>query len=193
MIAMLSGSVAYRNDPYIILDVHGVGYKVLVGTTLFSKAAVGAQLTIYTYTHVREDILELYGFSEPQDLRLFELLIGVSGVGPKSAIGVFSIGSRAEIITAITTGDVNFFTAVPRLGKKNSQKIIIELKSKLGGAVGSDLDLSSDSDSDSDEVLAALQSFGFSRGEAHAALRTITDESVSTAEKIRLALKQLGK
>lgn len=193
MIAMLSGSVAYRNDPYIILNVHGVGYKVLVNNTLLSKAAVGTELTVYTYTHVREDLLELYGFSEPQDLRLFELLIGVSGVGPKSAVGVFSIGSRSEIMQAISTGDVSFFTGVPRLGKKNAQKIIIDLKSKIGGAVGTDLDLSGEGESDSDEVIAALQTFGFSRAEAHAALREVKEEGLTTAEKIRLALKQLGK
>ena len=190
---MLSGAVAYRNDPYLIINVHGVGYKVLVSNTLLSNANVGTEVTIYTYTHVREDILELYGFSEPQDLRLFELLLSVSGVGPKSAIGVFSIGSRSEIMQAITTGDVAFFTGVSRLGKKNAQKIIIELKNKIGGASGEDLDLSSDTVSDSDEVIAALQAFGFSRAEAHAALREVKEEGLSTAEKVRLALKQLGR
>ena len=120
---------------------------------------------------------------------MFEYLISVSGVGCKTALTVFSVGTRREIIEAITSNNVTFFTAVPRLGKKNAQKIIIELKNKLGGE--GDLDLSQAGESD--EVIAALVSFGFTPLEARTAIKKLNGAGESTAEKVKLALKQLGK
>ena len=192
MIGMLSGAVAAKDDATIILDVGGVGYKVFVPSDiLIAKATIGDALQLFTHTHVREDLIELYGFLSREDLRLFELLISVSGVGCKSALGVFSVGKRADIAGAIMKGDVAFFTAVPRLGKKNSQKIIIELKNKF--ASEEDLDLSGAEGEGTGEVLEALKQFGFSKGEALAALRAVNGEGETVNEKIRLALKQLGK
>lgn len=191
MIGTLKGTVEYRQDPYIIVDVQGVGYKVLVPITVLSKLnGLGEHIKLYTHTHVREDLLELYGFSDPADLKLFEYLISVSGVGCRTASGIFSVGNRSEIINAILNNDVGFFTSVPRLGKKNAQKIIIDLKSKFGS--GSDLDLSDDS-GDSSELIAALKSLGYSAPEAQSAVRGIKGEGKTVEEKIRLALKYLGK
>ena len=133
--------------------------------------------------------MELYGFIDPADLKVFEYLISVSGVGCKTALTVFSVGTRREIIEAITSNNVTFFTAVPRLGKKKAQKIIIELKNKLGGE--GDLDLSQAGESD--EVIAALVSFGFTPLEARTAIKKLNGAGESTAEKVKLALKQLGK
>src|SRR3990167_8590659 len=131
MIGTLKGIVEYRQDPHIIIDVNGVGYKVLVPITVLSKLnGLGESIKLYIHTHVREDLLELYGFSDPADLKLFEYLISVSGVGCRTASGIFSVGNRSEIIQAIIGSDVGFFTSVPRLGRKNAQKIIIDLKSK---------------------------------------------------------------
>ena len=138
MIGTLTGTIAYREEQSIIVDVHGVGYRVLVPTSVSSKVVNEEGVKLYTHTHVREDLLELYGFTDPSDLKLFQHLISVSGVGCKTALTVFSVGSRQEISKAIVSNDVAFFTSVPRLGKKNAQKIIIELKNKLGGE---DLDL----------------------------------------------------
>lgn len=192
MIGMLRGTVALRDTNYIIIDVQGVGYKVLLSTKALSQIqSTGDPIEVYTYTYVRDDALDLYGFTAIEDLKLFELLISVSGVGCKSALGVFSIGERGEIIQAILKGDVTFFVGAPRLGKKNAQKIIIELKSKLGDTSG--LDLSGDATGDTDEVIGALQGFGFSAREAREALRLSNGEGETTAEKIRLALKHLGK
>ena len=188
MIGSLQGTVDYRDAAYIIVNVGGVGYKVLVGTHV--SVNIDDQVKLYTHTHVREDVLELYGFTEPQDLKVFEYLISVSGVGCKTALGVFSVGSRKEIINAITSNDVAFFTSVPRLGKKNAQKIIIELKNKLGGQ--EDLDLSQDG-SDTMEVVAALKSFGFTPAESRAALKGLNGQGETVSEKVRLALKYLGK
>lgn len=191
MIGTLKGVIEYREDPFLIVDVNGVGYKVLVPASVLSKInGIGESIKLYTHTHVREDLLELYGFTDPSDLKVFSLLIGVSGVGCRTALGIFSVGSRHDIIQAISNSDVSFFTSVPRLGKKNGQKIIIELKNKLGA--GGDMDLSGEND-EIDEVIAALTSFGFSQLEARAAIRKLDGAGETTAEKVRLALKKLGK
>ncbi len=189
MIGMLTGAVLLKTASYLILDVHGVGYKILVANPVFSRLMLKESATLYIYTHVREDTLDLYGFLEHEDLNLFELLIGVSGVGCKSALGIFSRGSKGEIVNAVVTGDVAFFTGVPRLGKKNAQKIIIELKNKLGGL--EDLDLSENVEDR--EALKALESFGFTAREAQVALRNLNGAGETIEEKIKLALKNLGK
>lgn len=185
MIGMLKGKVIISIDSSLIIDVNGVGYKVSVPKRLINSID---DITVYTHTHVREDLLELYGFESLEDLKLFELLISVSGVGCKSALGVLSLGKRGEIIKAIQNADATFFTSVPRLGKKNAQKIIIDLKNKLGGT--EDIILESAADT---EVLDALQSFGFTEKEASIALRKIDNPDLTTTEKIKAALKVLGR
>jgi len=190
MIGFLNGNIEFLNIPYVIINVNGVGYKVLVPNTVLEKLSLKQKVKIYTYTFVREDALELFGFLEPDDLKLFESLISVSGVGPKTALNIFSFGKREEIIEAIIKGDVMFFSGVPRLGRKNAQKIIIELKNKLGSS--SDLDLSGKDLIENTEVIQALKSFGFTQQEATKALREIDKKGKTTEEKIKLALKQLG-
>src|SRR3989344_473288 len=159
MIGYLNGLVIIRDDPHLIIDVSGVGYKIHEASDVLSSVSeLGSSLKIFTYTHVREDVLELYGFSRYSDLKLFESLINVSGVGPRTAIGIFAIGTGDEIIKAIIDADVSFFSGVPRLGSKNAQKIIIELKNKVGGG---ELDLTGVSNGERNELTAALKSFGF--------------------------------
>lgn len=189
MIASLKGTVSHRFDPYLLIDVSGVGYRVYASLDVLATVRVGDSITVFTYTHVREDLLELYAFSKYADLQLFERLIGVSGIGPKTAIGIFSLGSSNDIVSAIIAGNVAFFGSVPRLGKKNAQKIIIELKSKIGST--EDLDLSEGADSM--DVVTALKTFGFSQQEAQAAVSAVQERGGTTEEKIRLALKYLGK
>ncbi len=188
---MLTGKLALRNDPIIILDVHGVGYKVLITSQLFPTLTLGQEITMFIHTHVKEDALDLFGFPTSEDLRLFELLIGVNGIGPKTAMGIFAVGNKNEIIGAIARADVEFFTGVPRLGKKNAQKIIIELKNKIGGK--EDLDLTEESDDLIVEAIAALQGIGFSDREARIAVKAIEGAGKTVQEKVKLALKQLGK
>ncbi len=191
MIGTLKGIVEYRDDPNLIVDVHGVGYKVLVPTTVLAKLnGIGDEIKLFTHTHVREDLLELYGFTDPSDLRLFEYLIGVSGVGCKTALGIFAVGTRSAIVQAISNGDVAFFTSVPRLGKKNGQKIIIELKNKIG-ATG-DIDLS-EGGAQQSELITALKAFGFSAMESQEAIQALNGKGETVEEKVRLALKYLGK
>lgn len=191
MIGTLKGIVDIRDGQSMIVDVHGVGYKVAVPLSVNSKSTNGEQIKLYIHTHVKDDAIDLYGFLEQQDLKLFEYLISVSGVGPKTVLNIFAVGSRDAIINAITSGDVNFFTAVPRLGKKNAQKIIIELKSKLGSTEA--FDLSSADGEAQDEIIEALKLFGFSTREALAALKGIDGKGETVEEKVKLALKYLGK
>jgi len=191
MIGSLKGKVELKDGTTIIIDVNDVGYKAQVSSEVLTKALVGQEIKIYTYTYVREDVLELFGFSSAEDLKLFERIISVSGIGPRSAINIFSVGKRENIIEAVIKGDVEFFTQVPRLGRKNAQKIIIELRGKLGSL--EDLDLSEETDGQTSEVLNALKSFGFSSKEAKEAIKNIDKKIEGVAEKVRLALKYLGK
>ena len=192
MIGSLKGIVEILDRPYVIIDVNGVGYRVLTPDGLFAKLSPNEKIHLFTFTYVREDALELFGFSEAADLKLFESLITVSGVGPKTALNIFSIGTKDQITEAIVKGDVSFFTSVPRLGLKNAQKIIIELKSKMG-SLNQDFDLSGKDQIENNEVIAALKNFGFSTQEAQKALREIKTQGLRTEDKIRLALKNLSK
>lgn len=191
MIGFLNGVVFFKEGNYIILDVKGVGYKVLAASDVLSKAIKGTPLELFIYTHVREDNISLFGFLESSDLKLFENLIGVSGIGPKTAMNIFSQGKRSQIVSAIISADTSFFKSVPRLGQKNAQKIIIELKNKFGGI--RDLDLSGKDMSGSEEVVVALKGFGFTNKEINDAIRAVKKDGQKVAETIRLALRYLGK
>lgn len=131
MIRLLTGQVALVTSESVVLDVSGVGYEVYLPVSDLRQAAIEKALTVHVYTHVREDALQLYGFSGDAERNLFVQLISVSGVGPKSALGVLDKGA-SEIIEAIQNSDIAFFKSVPRLGKKTAQKIILELQSKVG-------------------------------------------------------------
>jgi Holliday junction DNA helicase RuvA len=191
MIGLLKGQIELLQRPFVIIDVNGVGYKVLLPDSVYSKLSLGEKVRIFTYTYVREDALGLFGFSEAEDLKLFESLLTVSGVGPKTALSIFSFGERKDIIEAIIKGDVSFFTSVPRLGTKNAQKIIIELKNKMGS--NAELDLSGNDLLENAEVVQALKNFGFSVQEAQKAVREVKKDGITTEERIRLALKNLGR
>ena len=191
MIRLLKGMVDFIDSTHIIVDVQGVGYYVYASRDVFSSIqGIGAAIQVFTYLHVREDILELYGFATMEDLKLFESFLSVSGIGPKTAIGIFAVGSRDKIKQAILQGDVSFFSGVPRLGKKNAQKIIIELKGKVDALLDASSGIIS---ADDTEVIDALKTFGFSTPEIHQALHSFSSEELSIEEKIKRALKYLGK
>lgn len=187
MIGYLKGILHSRHDPFILIVVNGVGYKVHAAQDVLNTFHINDSVEVYIHTHVREDALELYGFLDEGSLGLFEQLISVSGIGPKTAIGVFGLGKKDEIMHAIRKADVEFFIGVPRLGKKNAQKLIIELKNKLGAV--EELDLG---EGESD-IITALTQFGFSTEEARKAVRQIGDAGKTPEEKIKLALKHLGR
>lgn len=191
MIGYLNGEIIALDDPFIVVDVGGVGYSVVASKDVLGKATTNSRLRLFIYTHVREDLIQLYGFLDPLELKLFRSLISVSGIGPKTAMGIFAVGSRLSIIQAIINADVAFFESVPRLGRKNAQKIIIELKNKFGSI--EDLDLSKVDTKGNGEVITALKNFGFSNREALEAIKAIGGEGKTTEGRIRLALRYLGK
>jgi len=188
MIAQLTGKPLSHTPGVIILQVRGVGYKVSLPPSLSPKLLKQTQVTLYIYTHVRDDTLALYGFTSLEELQLFELIINISGIGPKIAISLIDKGVDA-INSAVSQADVDFFTSIPRLGKKNAQKIIIELKPKLGDL--QDLDLT-DEAPETLETLDALISLGFTKKEARLALKNI-DSQLPLEAKITQAIKNLGK
>lgn len=184
MIAKLTGQPEILDSQSIILDVNGVGYKVFVPQKLIQTLPS----TLYIHAHIRDDAYDLYGFLTLADLQLFKLIISVSGIGPKTGLNLLEKGVE-QIKAAVMKADVDFFSTVPRLGKKNAQKIIIDLKSKLGSL--KDLDLTETS-GDSKEVINALIGLGFSRHEAKEAFDQVSDQPTIEA-KISQAIKLLGK
>lgn len=190
MIAFLEGKVKFKGVGNITLLAGGVGYRVACPIYIINSIVLDTNCALFIHSHIREDCFDLYGFETPEELVLFELLIGVSGVGPKTALGIFNNGSGEKIKEAIVKGEVEFFSGVPRLGKKNAQKIIIELRGKLGG-LGELGDLGMES-GETKEVVEALKGLGFGVPEIREALREV--KGVEGVEnKIREAIKRMGK
>lgn len=190
MIGALTGKVFDKRKNPILLMVSGVGYAVHVPPRTIHTLIDEKTSTFFTHTHVREDALELYGFITREELELFELLLSVSGIGPRTALPIVQQG--VPLVTrAVNESDVDFFTTIPRLGRKNAQKIIIELKSKLGSI--RELDLTEGAISETKEILDALLSMGFEKKEALSAIRKFTVREGTMEQKIRKALQYLGK
>jgi len=191
MITQLSGNITFTGNNYIVLDVAGVGYKVYVSLDTLRALTKQKGQTVRLWTHlaVRETSLDLYGFFEQPELEFFEMLITISGIGPKSALGILSVAPIDTIKQAVASGDTSYLTKVSGIGKKNAEKIVVELRDKLGGSytgVGGAL-LKEDAD-----VVAALQSLGYSMKEARDALKGLDKNTTGTNEKIKEALKRLG-
>jgi Holliday junction DNA helicase RuvA len=189
MIGALTGIVFSKTQNAVLLMVGGVGYAVSVPERVGQILGAGQKHTLYIHTRVEDERIALYGFPTSGELALFELLLTVSGVGPRTALAIINRG-ESPVRKAVQESDVAFFTTIPRVGTKNAQKIIIELKSKLGSS--RELDLSQDS-GETNQVLEALLSMGFERNEAIRALRKLDDRDITLADKIRHALQLLGR
>ncbi|HNT78620.1 MAG TPA: Holliday junction branch migration protein RuvA [Anaerolineae bacterium] len=188
MIAHLEGQILVAEAGRVILDVGGVGFAVHVPLSLTARA--GERLSLYTYLHVRENELALYGFHEEDDKALFELLLGVSGVGPKAAMSLMSVLSVDTLRRAILNQQPEVLSRAPGVGKKTAEAIVLHLKDKLKRQVGPIIEVAED---DAD-VIAALTSLGFSIVEAQRALQQLPrDAKLSLDDKIRRTLAMLGK
>jgi Holliday junction DNA helicase RuvA len=185
MIGYLRGKVIKNDVKSILLDVNGVGYKVFthIGDLEQKKSA---ELELYTYLAVRENALDLYGFVTREELDFFELLLTVSGIGPKSAMAILSVASITTLKTAISTEDSSHLTKVSGIGKKNAEKIVLELKDKIGTYVFDGKFESHDTD-----AIEALKALGYSERESREALKKTIGST--TEEKVRSALKNLNK
>lgn len=188
MIASLRGTVRYIHDTFLILECQGVGYRVSVLPSVRTRVRVGSPLELFTHQHIREDAAELYGFREIDELLLFEQVIGVSGVGPKLGLGVLSLASVPKLIAAIAHGDAAQLTKVSGIGKKTAERIIVDLREKVGGT--GELPQLHAEDVDAIDVLMRL---GYTQHEARDALRQVSADIHGTEERIRAALTSLGR
>ena len=168
MIAHLRGKLFAKDTSRIVVDVNGVGYEVSIPLTTFSALPDrGSEVSIDIHTHVREDIIALYGFSTPRERTIFEKLMTISGIGPKLAITILSGGSVDDLVSAIKRGDLARLTAIPGVGKKTAERITLELKDKLQEFVATVVDKSSAEM----DVLSALENLGYNRALGESAVR----------------------
>lgn len=189
MIAKLKGNIDFQHDSYVVVDVQGVGYKVFVSQYTFGKVAGKGEVAFFIHTHVREDVLALYGFLTMEELDMFELLIGVSGIGPKAGMSILSIADPKTIRTAIVNEDSSILTRVSGVGKKTAERVILELKNKI-----TDLPVHEKEDMVSDtDALEALTVMGYPVQRAREALKSIPKDVKDVGERVKLALKSLGK
>lgn len=191
MIGKLTGSLAEKNPPQILVDCGGVGYEVLVPmSTFYNLPALGERVTLLTHLIVREDAHTLYGFATPDERVGFKELVKISGVGPRTALSILSGMGVADIAHCVATQETSRLTKIPGIGKKTAERLLLELKGKLGDAVaGSSAGAAALGSSD---ILQALVALGYSDRDANLALKALP-QGVGVSEGIKLALKALAK
>lgn len=188
MIGYLEGKVTLRAERYIIVDVGGVGYRVFVNAeTLRKTLGMEEKVKIWTHLHQREEGPELYGFSRPEELELFKTLIGVSGVGPRTALGILNVAPLDMLRRAIAAGDISYLTKVSGIGRKTAERILVELREKFGKVEVAGGELSEEKD-----AIEALETLGYNPREARETLQKIPSEVEGAPRRIKEALKFLG-
>ncbi|MFA6603184.1 MAG: Holliday junction branch migration protein RuvA [Candidatus Shapirobacteria bacterium] len=185
MIGYLEGEIKFAEKGKVILFANGIGFTVNIPSNI--SFLEKDQATLFIHTHLREDNLSLFGFNSPEDLHLFEMLITVSGVGPKIGLSIFSATGSPNIIQAIESSNLNFFTAISGVGKKTAQKIILDLKSKVGKG-----EVNMKNMEGSSELIDSLVSLGFQKQEIVPVIGSI-DTGESLSSQIKSALKLLRK
>jgi Holliday junction DNA helicase RuvA len=185
MIGSIKGEITLKKDKFLLIETGGVGYKVNVSPEVLLSLKVGDKTTLFIHTHVREDAFDLYGFTDQNELEFFEMLLGVSGIGPRSALVVLGVASIETLKRAISTSDTAYLTKISGIGRKTAEKIVIELRDKLGeeksdGSLQIELD-----------ALEALKSLGYGERESREVLKKVTPD-IDTSAKVREALKILG-
>jgi len=202
MISFLKGIIEEIGDDSLFLDVNGVGYQVYAPSRVLAQVAEGEVIKIHTHTYVREDALALYGFTETTDRAMFEKLLSVSGVGAKMAMAILSGLSSQDIANAVTAGDIATLTQISGVGKKLAERLILELKNKLGAFVGGNVTsigggkvtAAGMPQSAHSDVLSALINMGFKMAQAQQALAVAADEAGAEADfgtLLKTALKTL--
>lgn len=191
MIASIRGNVQQAGDTWVVIDLGGLGVKVFVPVPLAARSREGQTLALFTHLLVREDALALYGFETPDQLAFFEMILGVSRIGPKIALSLLSHFSTDTLRQAVVRGAPERISGIPGVGKKTAEKIVFHLKDKLGGEAGTGGPGWSETDT---EVIAALTALGYSIVESQAALQRLPADAPADAEtRLRLALQGLGK
>src|SRR5680860_422240 len=178
MIGSIKGKIIFETGKFILVETNGVGYKISISPDTLSNIPKNKEVFLFIHTHVREDILDLYGFLKYQELEFFEMLLNVSGIGPRSALAILSIASIETLKKAIGTSDTSYLTKISGIGKKTAEKIVIELRDKMGEEKeGISLQIELD-------ALEALKSLGYSQIQARDALKKVSAEG-DTNTKIR--------
>jgi holliday junction DNA helicase RuvA len=195
MIATLNGVVSEKLADMVVLEVQGVGYGLLVPAEDHGRLVNGEKAKLYVYEHIREQSHDLFGFLSRDTQGLFEQLLGVNGVGPRMALNVLSIGTANDVRVAIANGDVKYIQSANGVGKKVAERVVVELKDKVGLA-GVDLDaaglLQAENVLMKDEAIEALVALGYSAADARQALSGV-DSKLPAEERIRQALKTVTK
>ena len=198
MFAYIKGSLEIKGINYVVIEVSGIGYKIYMSAkSIGTIGNIGNKVKVHTHYHVREDEISLYGFNTEEELRMFEILISVSGVGVKSALTMLSDITPTSFAMAVINDDVTRLTKVPGVGKKTAQRLILELKDKLKsqeiicGEV--ECELEKNDTTINNDAVTALQVLGYCKKEAEAALGKIKIKDLSVEETIKEALKYLGR
>ena len=198
MIDSISGLLIQKNPTYAVVDVGGIRLKVNITISTYERLpSTGSKTELLVYLHVREDILALYGFDHDDQRSMFLLLIAISGIGPRSAMGILSGASIAEFKKRIVAGDVKSLTVIPGIGPKTAKRIIVELKEKLVTEKDDDISMLFDAEKVPDEMndaIQALQSLGYSRAQAHKAMKKLEksgDLTGNLEELLKKALKKM--
>ena len=191
MISYLEGKIIGKNEKFIVINAGGVGYRIFSHQVILEKMpAIGQNIGVWTHLYVREDTLDLYGFTEREELEFFETLISISGIGPKSALGILEVAPVASLKQAIVSEDETFFTKVSGVGKKTAQRLILELKNKLAKTItpikGSD-------SAEMAEAMDALVSLGYKERDARKVLQETAKDIRGVEAKVKAALKTLGR
>ena len=189
MIGHLTGSVIETGDSSLLLSVGGVGYKVYTTEASLRDASLSTELSLYTYLAVRETALDLYGFPTRSELEFFELLIGISGIGPKVGLSILNAALPETLYTAVVNEDTSVLTKVSGIGKKNASKIILELKNKIDRFAGQFEGQTTTSEDI--EVFEALEALGYNPRSVQELMKSGQLEGLSTNEKIKKALRLL--
>ncbi|MFH0951293.1 MAG: Holliday junction branch migration protein RuvA [bacterium] len=187
MIAYLQGKIIDKHSQYLILLVNGVGYKVFVSLNTLADCQPEQEVGLHTYQQVKEDGLALYGFLQAEELELFELLISVSGIGPKSGLNVLSIAGVDDVKQSIALNDPSLLTKVSGIGKKTAERIVLELKNKIG--ILPSLAGQANGLSGASEEIDALIQLGYSLTQARQALQQVDSSITDSAQRLKAALK----
>lgn len=189
MIAHISGKIAEKFNGSIIVDVSGVGYEVIVPQYEYDKAILDNSIKLYTYHHIREQSQELFGFSSLAAKKIFELLITVQGIGPKAGIAIMSLGDYEQVRNAIANEDSKYIQKANGVGKKSAERVIVDLKDKVGIATSYNAEEEKvNGDISGDEALEALVALGFNLKDAILSLKDIP-EDLPVSERVKIALK----
>ncbi|OIP80211.1 MAG: Holliday junction branch migration protein RuvA [Parcubacteria group bacterium CG08_land_8_20_14_0_20_48_21] len=192
MIYTLFGTITHKNDRFLVVEASQVGYQVFVTDRALRDSVVGKELMLFTHQHVREDALLLYGFAAQDELIFFEQLLSISGIGPKSALGVMGVASVADLRAAIQKGDTHFLTRISGIGKKTAERVTLELRGKLTESSGSGVGTSEMGGTMGEEI-EALEGLGYSVSSAREALAYVSAEVTDVAERVKAALQILSK